>query len=117
MASVQTDGQVSMSVAAQDQAFMFVSTTGSTPAVERAEASAFDEVKYDIGGMVNSRMKRLLVVCDMHGSDLREIIGPRANQINIHDGRTVMREALLAELNRLNRDIQKRLDQYEPGRS
>lgn len=116
MMPTKTDGQVKMSVAVRDQAFSVTSTSGSTPAIERAEASVLDSVKYDVAGMVNSRMKRMLVVLDMHGADIREIVGSRSNQINIHDGRSVMRETILAEMNRLGRDIQKLLDQYESGR-
>lgn len=91
--------------------FSSVSTTGSTPAVvQRIEATPIESVQYDIAAMVKSRMTRLLVVCDMHGADLREILGPKVDQLNVHDGRSVMREAILAEMNRLNRDIQKTLD-------
>jgi len=95
--------------------FTGMSTTGSSPViVERQEASVLDSTKYDIAAMVKNRMARLLVVCDMHGADLREIIGPKVANINIHDGRTVMREAILAEMNRLSRDIQKVLDAQWP---
>lgn len=97
-----------------------VSTTGSSPVaiiVIQPDVTELDNITYEIGAMVKSRMTRLLVVCDMHGPDLREIIGPRISQMNVHDGRSVMREAILAELNRLSRDIAKRLDQTWPSKA
>lgn len=88
-----------------------VATSGSIPAMMRRAASDVENARYEINGMVQSRMKRMLVMLDMHGDDIREILSVKSQgNINIHDGRSVMREAILSEMNRLNRDIQKVLE-------
>ena len=97
------------------------SQTVTTPTIKipgvvvQREATALESVQSEIGFMVMHRMKRLLVICDMHGADLREILSATSQKkIDVHDGRAVMREAILTECNRLASEIQRRLDQTWP---
>jgi len=91
------------------------SKTVNVPVEVRREATPKESLQHEIGGMVQHRMRRLLVVCDMHGADLKEILSTASQRkVNIHDGRAVLREALLTEFNQMSRDIQARIDQTWP---
>jgi len=81
----------------------------------RREATKLETVEHEIGFMISHRMKRLLVICDMHGDDLSKILSPVSmKKVDVHDGRSVMREAILSELNQLNREISSRLNDTWP---
>lgn len=93
------------------------SVTLETQPATRREAAALEIAQHEVGSMIMHRMKRLLVVCDMHGDDLRAILTPTSQKrVNLNDGRAVMRQALLTEMNQLAFDIEKRLEQTWPSK-
>lgn len=100
-----------VSVSAETSLAVSTSTVYLVPTVATAtEATPLESVKYEIGALILSRMRRLLVICDMHGDDLREVsLAP--GQPEVPDGRAVMRAAITADMGELSHFIDIRLGQ------
>jgi hypothetical protein len=99
-------GPVTTETAAQE--FSGATTSGSGFGA-RVEATRWEGVKYEIGGMIAHYQQRMIVICDMHGRDLREVLTTSDSGVSYNDGRQVMHSAIRCDMSKLSEYICDRL--------
>lgn len=83
--------------------------SSAPPATERQEAPPLENAKYDIDLMIVNTRGRLLVICDMHGSDLREVLLPPGQVRELTGSSLVMKTAIASDMDRLFDNVRGRL--------
>lgn len=81
------------------------STSSGSGFGARVEATRWEGVKYEIGGMISHYQQRMVVICDMHGRDLRDVSITSDSITNNNDGRQVMHSAIRCDMSKLSEYI------------